>query len=210
MPIPPFLYPIVDVGLLGERRVGEVVAALVRGGARILQLRAKAVSDRRLVELAREALAATREGGALLLVNDRPDVARIVGADGVHLGQDDLPPADARTVLGPDAIVGFSTHNVEQLRRAASQPVDYLAVGPVFPTSTKANPDPVVGLDLLREARGLVAQPLVAIGGIRPGNARAVVEAGADGLAVASALLRAADLPAQCAAFQAALQGDLE
>lgn len=208
LPSPPFLYPIVDVGLLGERRVGEVVAALVRGGARILQLRAKAISDRRLVELAREALAATREGGALLLVNDRPDVARIVDADGVHLGQGDLQPADARTVLGPDAIVGLSTHSLEQLRRAASQPADYLAVGPVFPTSTKSDPDPVVGPDFVREARRLVSTLLVAIGGIRPEHAGQLVSAGADGLAVASALLQAADLTAQCAAFQAALRGD--
>lgn len=207
LPASPFLYPIVDVGLLGERRVAEVVAALVRGGARILQLRAKAVSDRRLVELARQALDAAREGGALLLVNDRPDVARIVGADGVHVGQDDLRPADVRKVLGPDAIVGLSTHNVEQLRRAASEPVDYVAVGPVFPTSTKAEADPVVGLDLVRQARGMVAQPLVAIGGIGQENARRVAEAGADGLAVASALLHAPDLAACSAALHAALRG---
>lgn len=207
LPTPPFLYPIVDAGLLGERRIGEVVAALVRGGARILQLRAKAVSDRRLVELAREAVAATREGGALLLVNDRPDVVRMVGADGVHLGQDDLSPGDARTVLGPQAIVGISTHNAEQLRRTRSQPVDYVAVGPVFPTSTKANPDPVVGLDLVREARGLVAQPLIAIGGIRPDNAREVVQAGADGLAVVSALLGSRDLGASAQRFCHAMRG---
>jgi len=207
LPAPPFLYAIVDVGLLGERRVGEAVTALVRGGVRILQLRAKAVSDRTLVELAREALAAARGGAALLLVNDRPDVVRIVGADGVHLGQDDLTPADARTVLGPQAIVGVSTHSLEQLRRAASQPVDYVAVGPVFPTSTKANPDPVVGLAFVREARELLAQPLVAIGGIRPDNARAVVHAGADGLAVLSALLGSRDLGATAERFHHQMRG---
>jgi thiamine-phosphate pyrophosphorylase len=207
LPASPFLYPIVDVGLVGERRVAEVVGALVQGGARILQLRAKGVSDRRLVELAREALDAAREGGALLLVNDRPDVAHIVGADGVHVGQEDLAPGDVRAVLGPDAIIGLSTHNVEQLRRAAGEPVDYVAVGPVFPTSTKAHPDPVVGLDLVREARKLVTQPLVAIGGIRQDNARAVVEAGADGVAVASALLTGPDSAALSIAFHAALRG---
>lgn len=184
-----------------------MVGALVHGGARILQLRAKAVSDRRLVELAGEALDAAREGGALLLVNDRPDVARIVGADGVHVGQDDLRSADVRTLLGPNAIIGLSTHNVEQLRRAASEPVDYVAVGPVFPTSTKAEPDPVVGLDLVLEARKLVAHPLVAIGGIRQDNARAVVEAGADGVAVASALLAGPDCTALSIAFHVALRG---
>jgi len=208
LPAAPFLYPILDVGLLGERSVAEVVAALVRGGARIFQLRAKAVSDRRLVAIAREALAAARQCGALLLVNDRPDVASIVGADGVHVGQDDLGPADVRTVLGPDAIVGISTHNLEQLQRAAREPVDYVAVGPVFPTLTKAEPDPVVGLDFIRQARGLVSQPLIAIGGIRQGNVRAVVDAGADGVAVASALLTADDLAKGAIAFRAAFRGD--
>ncbi len=168
--------------------MAEVVAALVRGGARVLQLRAKAVSDRRLLELAREAMDAA-------------------WADGVHVGQDDLAPGDVRAVLGPDAIVGLSTHNVEQLRRAASEPVDYVAVGPIYSTSTKAQPDPVVGLDLVRQARKLVTHPLVAIGGIRQDNARAVVEAGADGVAVASALLAGPDWTALSIAFHAALRG---
>lgn len=208
LPAAPFLYPIVDVGLLGERSVAEVVASLARGGACIFQLRAKGVSDRRLVAIAREALDAARQCGALLLVNDRPDVASIVGADGVHVGQDDLGPADVRAVLGPDAIVGISTHNLEQLARAALEPVDYVAIGPVFPTSTKAEPDPVVGLDFIRQARELVPLPLVAIGGIRPGNVRAVVDAGADGVAVASALLTAGDLAKSAIAFRAAFRGD--
>ncbi len=208
LPAAPFLYPIVDVGLLGERSVGDVVRALVRGGARILQLRAKAVSDRRLVSLVGEALNVAHQGGALVLVNDRPDVASITGTDGVHVGQDDLAPADVRSLLGPDAIVGLSTHNLEQLRRAAREPIDYVAVGPVFPTSTKAEADPVVGLGFVRQARALLSQPLIAIGGIRQDNARGAIEAGADGVAVASALLAGRDPEEYASAFYAAFRGD--
>jgi thiamine-phosphate pyrophosphorylase len=194
LPAGPFLYPVVDAALLGERPVGLSVAALVAGGARIVQLRAKGLSDGRLLELAAEALAVTRGAGALLVVNDRPDVARILGADGVHLGQEDLAPHDVRALLAPGSIVGLSTHSLEQLARAEAEPVDYVAIGPVFPTRTKSHPDPVVGLEMVRRARERTRRPLVAIGGITSENARSVVEAGADGVAVISALLLAADL----------------
>jgi thiamine-phosphate pyrophosphorylase len=205
LPRPPFLYPIVDLGALGTRAVGAAVAALARGGARLIQFRAKGVPDRRLLGLAREALAAARGAGALLLVNDRPDVARILGADGVHLGQDDLEPGDVRGLLPEGALVGLSTHNLEQLRRAAEQPVDYLALGPVFPTRSKAPPDPVVGLETLRQARALTDRPLVAIGGITRGNAPDVVAAGADGVAVISDLLAVEDLETAVREFLAGL-----
>jgi thiamine-phosphate pyrophosphorylase len=194
LPAGPFLYPVVDAALLGERPVGLSVAALVAGGARIVQLRAKGLSDGRLLELAAEALAVTRGAGALLVVNDRPDVARILGADGVHLGQEDLAPHEVRALLAPGSIVGLSTHSLEQLGRAEAEPVDYVAIGPVFPTRTKSHPDPVVGLEMVRRARERTRRPLVAIGGITSENARSVVEAGADGVAVISALLLAADL----------------
>ncbi len=184
-----------DVGLLGSRPIAEVVAAVMRGGARMVQLRAKGVADRRLLELAREAVRAAREGDVLILINDRPDVARIVGADGVHVGQEDLAPEDVRAVLGPDAILGLSTHSREQVLSAASQPVDYVAVGPVFATSTKLDADPVVGLDFVRDARRLLAVPVVAIGGITKENAAEAVRAGAQGLAVISDIM-AADDPA--------------
>ncbi len=184
-----------DVGLLGSRPIAEVVAAVMRGGARMVQLRAKGVADRRLLELAREAVRAAREGDVLILINDRPDVARIVGADGVHVGQEDLAPEDVRAVLGPDAILGLSTHSREQVLSAASQPVDYVAVGPVFATSTKLDADPVVGLDFVRDARRLLAVPVVAIGGITKENAGEAVRAGAQGLAVISDIM-AADDPA--------------
>lgn len=196
LPSAPFVYPIVDADLLQGRACGALVADIARGGARLVQLRAKSLTDRAFHALAVEALRAAREAGLLLLVNDRPDVARIVGADGVHLGQDDLPPSDARRLLGPDALIGWSTHSLEQLARAETEPVDYVAFGPVFPTATKRDPDPVVGLDLVREARRRTRRTLVAIGGLTPANARDTVAAGADGLAVISALMRAPDAAA--------------
>lgn len=205
LPQRPFLYPVVDLGVLGSRGVGAAVADIARGGARIVQFRAKGLPDGRFLAEAREALLAARCAGILLLVNDRPDVARILGADGVHVGQDDLAPRDVRALMPAGALVGLSTHSLEQLRAAYQEPVDYVAVGPVFPTPTKAKPDAVVGLDLVRKARSLGTKPLVAIGGIRRGNVRSVLEAGADGIAVISDLLMAADLEAAVSAFQAAL-----
>ena len=205
LPPRPFLYPIVDVAALGERAVGSAVAALAAGGAQVVQFRAKGLPDRRFLDLAAEALAAARAGGAALIVNDRPDVAVILGADGVHLGQDDLDPRTVRTLLPPGTLLGVSTHNLEQLQRGAGAPVDYLALGPVFPTRSKAAPDPVVGLEMVRKARALVTVSLVAIGGITEENARSVVDAGADGVAVISALLSQADLAAAGRRFAAAL-----
>jgi thiamine-phosphate pyrophosphorylase len=194
LPRRPFLYAIVDVAFLGGRGVGPAVAALARGGAGLLQLRAKGVADRLFLSLAREAVEASRAAGVPLLVNDRPDIARLVGADGVHVGQDDLCPADVRRILPAPALVGISVHNTAQLEAAARAPVDYVAVGPVFPTTSKARPDPVVGLDFVRQARTRTALPLVVIGGIRRENALPTFEAGADGIALISALLSRADL----------------
>jgi thiamine-phosphate pyrophosphorylase len=205
LPPGPFIYPILDADLLAGRPCAAAVADLARGGARVVQLRAKGASDRVLFTLAQDALRAAREAGVLFVVNDRPDVALILGADGVHLGQDDLPPAEARRLLGAEAIIGWSTHSLEQLARAREEPVDYVAFGPVFPTVTKRDADPVVGLDLLRAARALTTRPLVAIGGITAGNARATAGAGADGLAVISGLLAAPDLAAAARAFVTAL-----
>jgi len=206
LPPAPFLYPIVDADTIGEARVPVVVAALAACGVRLLQVRAKAATDRRLFDLAREAVAAAHAHGALLLVNDRADVARLAGADGVHVGQDDLAPADVRAVVGPDAIVGLSTHTLEQLRRAEAEPVDYVALGPIFATRSKQDPDAVVGLDGLAAARAIATRPLVAIGGLSRANAAAVAAAGAQGLAVISDLLRADDLAAAVREFEAALR----
>jgi thiamine-phosphate pyrophosphorylase len=188
LPPAPFVYPIVDASRVAPGRIGEVVAALAGAGARLIQLRAKTLGDGARVESARAAVAAAHAEGALLIVNDRPDVARIADADGVHVGQDDLPPADVRALLGPGAIVGLSSHDLGQAVAAGAAGVDYVAVGPVFVTTTKERPDPVVGLALVRAARAALAGPLVAIGGITAGNAREVVDAGADGVAVVSAL----------------------
>jgi thiamine-phosphate pyrophosphorylase len=205
MPEPPFLYPIVDTSLLRGRGVADVVSRLCRGGARLLQLRAKGLPDQQLLRLVGEALGAARAAGARLVVNDRADVACLAGADGVHVGQEDLPPSAVRRVT-PGGLLGVSTHNVEQVRAAAEEPVDYVAVGPVFPTRSKEKPDPVVGLDLLRQARPLVRRPLVAIGGITLERAASVVAAGADGVAVISDLLREDDLESAVQAWQAALR----
>jgi thiamine-phosphate pyrophosphorylase len=199
------VYPIVDVPRLGGRDVATVVDVLARAGARLIQLRAKSVGDRERLALARAAMAAARASGACLVVNDRPDVARIVGADGLHVGQDDLTPEAARAVVGPEVLLGVSTHGVAQLEAAAAAGVDYVAIGPVFGTRSKADPDPVVGLEMVRRARAIVSQPLVAIGGITRGNAREVVAAGADGVAVISDLLDAPDLGRAYAALAAAL-----
>lgn len=178
-------YPILDTETVARREVGPVEAAsrILEGGARTLQLRHKGFFSREVFQQAREIAALCRETGALFVMNDRADIVRLLGA-ALHLGQDDLPPADARRVLGDDAFIGFSTHNEKQLRAAASEPVDYLALGPIFGTASKVNPDPVVGLDELRRLRPLTARPLVAIGGITRANARGVIEAGADSVAV--------------------------
>lgn len=181
------------------------MAAALRGGARLVQVRAKSLTDAALLAMALEAVAAARAAGGVLLVNDRPDVALLAGADGVHVGQDDLAPRDARAVLPPGTIVGLSTHDDAQVEAAAGEPIDYLAIGPVFPTRTKADPRPVVGLDGVRSARARTRLPLVAIGGITAENARSVIDAGADGVAVISAVLAGGGVEAAVRRLTAAL-----
>jgi len=156
----------------------EMAQAITDGGARILQIRHKGVWSEEILEQAQK----VQEITPLLIINDRGDIARILNA-GLHVGQTDLPPQEARQLL-PKSVIGLSTHNSEQFRKAAAEPVDYLAVGPVFQTSSKLNPDPVVGLGLLNEVRPLTPLPIVAIGGIHRGNAVEVIEAGADSVAV--------------------------
>ena len=132
----------------------------------------------------------TLERKVKLIMNDRADLCLAAGFDGVHVGQDDLSPEGARRIVGPERIVGVSTHNPEQLKLAATSPVDYIAYGPIFATSAKTNPDPVVGIDGLRAVRALTRKHLVAIGGITRANVRAVIEAGADSAAVISDLVQ--------------------
>lgn len=187
--IPPRLYAITDARLT-KLSHAEQVLRLSLGGARLIQLREKHAEAREFFAEAEAALRVARSRGVRLIINDRVDVALALGADGVHLGQDDLPPEAARSILGERAIIGFSTHNIEQAEAAARLPIDYLAIGPVFATSSKENPDPLVGLDGLKRVRRAVPNlPLVAIGGITPENAQETMDAGADSLAVISALL---------------------
>ena len=166
----------------------EIVRMLLDGGASLIQLRDKEASGRELLEQAIACLKLTRNVGATLIINDRVDVALTAGADGVHLGQDDLSVDEAREILGEDKIIGVSTHSIDQFRAALETSANYIALGPVFPTLTKENTAPVVGLEMVREARKLTDRPLVAIGGINLGRAPEIIEAGADCVAVISAL----------------------
>lgn len=181
----PRFYPILDTEVSLRHRIGPLSAArqLLDGGAKILQFRHKGFLSREAFAWLEQIAKLARATGATLVVNDRADLAKLFGA-GLHLGQDDLLPSVARRVVGPDAMVGYSTHNEAQLRAACSEPADYLAFGPIFGTTTKDNPDPTVGVDELRRLRPLSGRPLVAIGGITRANARQVLEAGADSVAV--------------------------
>jgi thiamine-phosphate pyrophosphorylase len=186
----PKLYPVTD-RLLSGLSHAEQVALLCEGGARLVQLREKHQGAREFYAEASEALRAARARGAKLIINDRADVALAVGADGLHVGQDDMPPSAARALLGEAAIIGFSTHNVAQAIAAARLPLGYIAIGPIFATSSKEKTDPVVGLEGLRRVREAVGGSvrLVAIGGVTRENASAVLASGADSVAVISALV---------------------
>jgi thiamine-phosphate pyrophosphorylase len=186
----PRLYVILDAGLItsSER---DCAVSLAEAGVRLLQYRNKSAPARRYLETCRELADTLRPHGVSFFVNDRPDVAFLAGAAGVHVGQDDLDVEQARHVAGPAMLVGVSTHNLEQFETAAASSADYIAVGPVFNTSSKANPDPVVGLDFIRSVRGKTDKPIVAIGGISLERAASVIEAGADSVAVISGILGA-------------------
>ena len=186
----PKLYAILDQALLRVSAV-QVAQQLLDAGVRLLQYRHKTGSARELLDASRELVTLAARHNAHVIVNDRPDVAALAGASGVHVGQDDLDVEQSRAIVGPGKWVGISTHNLEQFRRAAATSADYIAVGPLFATSSKANPDPVVGLELLGQARALTTKPIVAIGGITLERAAGVLAAGADSLAVISDILRA-------------------
>jgi thiamine-phosphate pyrophosphorylase len=185
----PLVYPITDTQISGISHADQV-SLLADAGATFVQLREKNLPALEFYNEAKAALDVARQRGVTLIINDRVDIALSLGAPGVHLGQDDLPPAAARKLLGDDVIIGYSTHNVSQAIAAATFPIDYLAIGPIFQTSSKANPDPVVGLDGLRAVRNAIgSMRLVAIGGITDENVASVIDAGADSVAVISALL---------------------
>lgn len=203
----PSLYPILDSSYLAGAadRAGtlqQIIRDLASAGVEILQYRNKSEDEFQILADARALREAAAGTGLLLIINDYPAVAVQAGFDGVHVGQTDMPPDEARRILGPGKILGVSTHNEAQLRAAASQPVDYVAIGPVFPTATKQNPDPVIGLEGVQRARQLTRKPLVAIGGITAANAPAVLRAGADSVAIISAIFKPeADIVARAKEF---------
>lgn len=181
----PKFYPILDPEIAARHGVDPVTAAeqILEGGAQILQFRHKGFFLREVLAQLERVAELCHDAGVLFVVNDRADLAAITGA-ALHLGQDDLTPSAARKVVGTTSIIGFSTHNEHQLRAAAAEPANYLALGPIFGTSSKNNPDPVVGINELRRLRPLTGRPLVAIGGITSTNASSVLAAGADSVAI--------------------------
>jgi thiamine-phosphate pyrophosphorylase len=188
----PRLYVILDAGMLTEP-AGVTAKKLIQAGVRLLQYRDKKAAARELWSESQAIAAVARKSKCSFFVNDRPDIAYLAGADGVHVGHEDLSAEQARLLIGPDRWVGVSTHNLKQFEQAAATSADYIAVGPIFPTSSKANPDPVVGTELLRRVRGLTSKPIVAIGGITLERAPEVLAAGADSVAVISDILQVKD-----------------
>lgn len=185
----PKVYPITDTQLSGLSHAQQV-ARLIEGGASLIQLRDKHATPREFYREAAVALRVARDHNARLIINDRVDIALALKADGVHLGQTDIPAEAARRLLGTEAIIGFSTHNIAQAKLATALPVDYLAFGPIFQTSTKENHDPVAGLVALQEVATIKGPlPLVAIGGITLANALEVLKGGAHALALISELV---------------------
>jgi thiamine-phosphate pyrophosphorylase len=186
------LYVILDRGASRGRDLGDLLEAVLAGGCRMVQLREKEWPSGRLLPLARRLRARCAAAGATFIVNDRVDLALAVGADGVHLGQDDLPASAARQLLRPGMILGVSTHSVDQARAAQADGADYVAVGSMFATATK--PDfQLVGPDLVRKLRPEIRVPLVGIGGVTHANVQEVIRAGADGVALISAVGAADD-----------------
>lgn len=196
----PKVYPITDVRISGLSHA-EQVERLAAGGASLIQLREKAASPREFYDDAIEAMKIARRLNVRIVINDRLDIAMAVDADGVHVGQQDLPPDHARRLLGESRIVGFSTHSVKQAVEADRAPVDYIAIGPVFQTHTKENPHAVVGLEAIAEIKRQISKPLVAIGGITLARVPSVLEAGADSVAVISDLLSTGNIPERIREF---------
>jgi len=200
----PPLYAILSADLLSTPE-DEFAAMLAESGVPLIQYRNKTATSRFLLEACSRIVRALKGKNCRFIVNDRADIALLTGADGVHFGQDDLPVEGARAMASarvePRFLVGVSTHSIEQVREAAKTSADYIAVGPIYATHTKRNPDPVVGLDLIRRARELTDKPLVAIGGVTVETARDVYAAGADCIAIARDLICAPDPAARAAAY---------
>jgi len=205
--LPYGLYLILDPSAAGRRSLVELVEIALAAGVRAFQLRMKAVGTRQLYDLAARLCPLVQGHGGRFIVNDRCDVALAVGADGVHLGQDDLLLPDARQILGHEALIGISTHTLTQALDAERGGADYIGFGPIFPTVSKGEREPIVGLEGLRAVRRHVQIPIVAIGGIGPGNVADVVEAGSNTPAMISAILSAPDPAVAIADTLAAIRG---
>lgn len=190
------LYVVTDRPLARGRPLEEVVRAAIAGGATVIQLREKEIDTRRFIELGRRLLAITREAGLPLIINDRVDVALAVDADGVHVGQEDMPAAIARRLLGPDKLLGVTVSNVEEAHQAQIDGADYLGTNAVFATPTKTDTGPPMGLEGLRQIAEAIPLPIVGIGGVNANNAADVIRAGAAGVAVVSAVVAAEDVEA--------------
>ncbi len=200
------LYVITDAKLSRGRSHLEVIRAAIAGGATVVQYREKEGTTRQLIEEAQALRELTRQMGVLFIVNDRVDIALAVDADGVHVGQDDMPAPIARKLMGPGKIVGVSVDNLEQALQAERDGADYLGAGPIFATPTKPDAAPPIGLDGLAEICRRVSIPVIAIGGINEENAAAVIEAGADGVAVVSAVVAAPDVEAAARRLRAVVE----
>lgn len=198
------LYLLADTGLVAPDRLPEVVAAAIRGGASMVQLRAKGLTTLQQVELGRALREVCQRAGVPFVVNDRVDVALAAGADGAHvghIGQEDMLPRDARRLLGPEAILGVSVGSAGEAGLAEEAGASYVSAGPMFATGTKADAGPAAGEPLLRAVRAATRLPLVAIGGITADRARALYRAGADGVCVGAAILRTPDPEAAARTF---------
>ncbi|HBO83419.1 MAG: thiamine-phosphate diphosphorylase [Deltaproteobacteria bacterium GWC2_42_11] len=194
-------YPIIDTSLIAVSGVDNAARAVVEGGAEIIQLRCKEISAREFIKIAMAIKLAACKNNVLLIINDRVDIAILAGADGVHLGQDDLPIEDARRILGEGKIIGVSTHNMDEAVIAAQKGADYISFGPIFSTITKKDAQEPKGVEKLMEVKGRVKIPVVAIGGITLENAAEVYRAGADSTAVISGLLKSSDIKGRVRRF---------
>jgi thiamine-phosphate pyrophosphorylase len=200
------LYLVTDAGLSQGRSHAEVVEAAIRGGVTVVQYREKSAPTRRMIEEAREIRQLCRAAGVPFIVNDRVDVALAVDADGVHVGQDDMPAAVARRLIGKGRILGVSAGNVEEARKAVVDGADYIGASPVFATPTKPDAPEAMGVEGLRKLARAVGIPVVAIGGMNAGNAASIMAAGAAGVAVISAIVAAPDVEAAARAIRAAVK----
>ena len=190
----PIIYPIIDSSLVTLDNIGKTAEAIIDGGAKILQLRAKSLSSKEFLETARIIRKITKDKGTVFIVNDRVDIALLTDADGVHLGQGDLPVKEARRLLGNNKIIGYSTHNLREALEAVRLPVDYISFGPIFPTKTKEDAQMPKGLKGLSEVRKAVEIPIVAIGGITETNMVHVLNEGVEGVAMISEILTVKDI----------------